>query len=252
MRKKSISKTNCLFYNVKIFCVIIITLVSFFTGSINSNALSYGFETIDLSEANKESIWDNINLTNYDDFDVEKNSLPIVSFDVSASDNIVLGLQNNKILIFDNNNDLLKCFEFTNDGTFYVKWNDENILLFMSRGTIVVEFSLDGSLVNMIETDTKSVNNNKLWNDVMDNTRVSINGYNYELKNDLGILNLFTFQSFSQLIRTDKSGASTVIYDVNQEQLVKIISSITLAVLIACVCLVMVRHRIIELRNKNH
>ena len=226
-------------YTKKI-CIVIITLLLSFIIQLNSSALSYEFETVELSESNIEKIWENINLKKYDEFNIEKNPLPIVSFDVSTNENIVIGLQNNKILILDKNNIVLRCFEFTNDGTFYVKWNDENILLFMSRGTIIVEFSIDGSLINMIETDTQNVNNNELWNDIMNNTTISINGCNYSLRNDLGILNLFTFRSFSQLIKSDGNGISTIIYDANQKQLARISSTILMMSLFVFVCLFMV------------
>jgi hypothetical protein len=251
MIKKSTNKIKFLLYEIKIFCVIVVMLVSFFTVSINSNALSYGFETTDLSESNKESIWENINLRNFDEFNIENNSLPIMSFDVSTTGNIVLGLQNNKILILNENNDVLKCFEFTNDGTFYAKWNNENVLLFMSRGSIVVEFSLEGNLVNMIEIDTSNVNNNKLWNEVIHNTRVSLNGFNYYVQNDLGILNLFTFRSFSQLVKSDENGVSTVIYDVNENQLDRIVATTIMLSLFICVCSFMVIGKIKESKRRH-
>ncbi len=232
------------------FCVVIITLVQLLNFQFYSNASSYGFKTVDLSKSQIEKIWENINLQKCDNYDIQNDSLPIMSFDVSTSENVVLGLQNNRILILNKNNDVLDCFEFTNDGTFYVKWYNENILLFMSRGTIILEFSLNGELVNMIKTDTQSVANNKQWNDVIHNTAVSINGYNYNLQNDLGILNIFTFRSFSQLVKSDESGNITVIYDVNQNQLVKIISTIVMLSLFACICLFMARNRLIEVKEQ--
>lgn len=235
---------------IKMVCIIIISLLELLSLSFYSIASSYGFETVDLPESQIEKIWENINLHKLDDFEVEENSLAIMSFDVSTNGNIVLGLQKNKILILNKNNDILDCFEFTNDGTFYVKWNNENVLLFMTRGTMILEFSLDGELVDMINVDVQNVNNNKLWNDVMYNTHVSKNGYSYNLKNNLGIFNLFTFKSYSQLIRSDENGDSIIIYDVNQNQLGKIISTIVLISLFACVCLLMVKNRMTEIRTQ--
>ena len=98
---------------------------------------NYGFETTDLSENEVNQIWQNINLRKSPDLkSLDNIELPIVSFDVSKDGIILLGFKENKIAI-SNSNNVLTLFEFDNDGSFYVQWNDGNILLMLVRGSIV-------------------------------------------------------------------------------------------------------------------
>lgn len=52
----------------------------------------------------------------------------------------------------------------------------------------------------------------------------------YTIRNDMGILNLF-LSSYSQLLKTDVNGETTIIYDVNTFHLIKTIF-IVLAIII--------------------
>lgn len=160
--------------------------------------------------------------------------LPIVSFDVSENGRILLGFKGNKVAVVDENK-VLNFFEFSNDGSFYVQWKDNNILLLLVRGSIIVEFSQDGQLINMIEVDDNSIQNNSLWNQIAQKKHINIGQSSYCIKNNMGILNFFT-SSYSQLLKTDSNGNSTVIYDVNSAQMTKtIILFVTVIIFMATV-----------------
>lgn len=182
---------------------------------------NYEFETTDLSENEVNQIWQNINLRKSSDLkSLDSIELPIVSFDVSKDGIILLGFKENKIAI-SNSNNVLTLFEFDNDGSFYVQWNDGNILLMLVRGSIVIEFSQDGQLINMVKTDDSSVKTIPMESNSKRKS-VNIGQASYYVKNDMGIFN-FLASSYSQLITEDSQGNQTILYDVNNTQMTKTI-----------------------------
>ena len=200
---------------------------------------NYGFETTDLSENEVNQIWQNINLRKSPDLkSLDNIELPIVSFDVSKDGIILLGFKENKIAI-SNSNNVLTLFEFDNDGSFYVQWNDGNILLMLVRGSIVIEFSQDGQLINMVKTDDSSVKNNSLWNQIAKRKSVNIGQASYYVKNDMGMFN-FLASSYSQLITEDSQGNQTILYDVNNTQMTKTIVAFFAVIVFAAVVVLMI------------
>ena len=218
----------------------VISLLLLFGGLNVCASTTYGFETTNLSENEMNQIWQNINVRKSSD-SVSLNSigLPITSFDVSENGMILLGFKENKIAVINENN-VLNFFEFSNDGSFYVQWKDNNILLLLVRGSIIVEFSQDGQFINMIRTDGSSVQNNSLWNQIAKKNYIDIGQSSYCVKNNMGIFNFFT-SSYSQLITVDNQGNQTILYDVNNAQMTKtIIIFIAVIMFIAIVVSVIV------------
>lgn len=174
--------------------------------------------------------------------------LPIVSFDVSKDGIILLGFKENKIAI-SNSNNVLTLFEFDNDGSFYVQWNDGNILLMLVRGSIVIEFSQDGQLINMVKTDDSSVKNNSLWNQIAKRKSVNIGQASYYVKNDMGMFN-FLASSYSQLITEDSQGNQTILYDVNNTQMTKTIVAFFAVIVFAAVVVLMILVQFVKFRKR--
>ena len=206
---------------------------------------NYGFETTDLLENEVDQIWRNINLRKSSDLkSLDSIELPIVSFDVSKDGIILLGFKENKIAI-SNSNNVLTLFEFDNDGSFYVQWNDGNILLMLVRGSIVIEFSQDGQLINMVS----SVKNNSLWNQIAKKKSVNIGQASYYVKNDMGIFN-FLASSYSQLITEDSQGNQTILYDVNNTQMTKTIVVFFAVIVFAAVVVLMILVQFVKFRKR--
>lgn len=198
--------------------VCVISLFLLFAGLPVSASKAYGFDTVTLSEDKVKQIWENINVrTITDPVSLSNIELPIVSFDVSENGEILLGFKENKIAVIDED-EVLHFFEFVTAGSYYVQWNDHNILLLLVRSSVVVELSQDGQLVNMILTDDHSMQNQSLWRQLINKTQINIGQSSYSMRNDMGILNFFA-SSYSQLVKTDSNGNSTMIYDVNSAQL---------------------------------
>lgn len=198
--------------------VCVISLFLLFAGLPVSASKCYGFDTETLSEDKVKQIWENIQVRpTTDSVSLSNIGLPIVSFDVSENGKILLGLKENKIAVIDED-EVLHFFEFVTAGSYYVQWNDQNILLLLVRSSIIVEFSQDGQLINMIQADDQSIPNTTLWNQISQKRQIHIGQTSYSIKNNMGILNFFV-SSYSLLLKTDANGHSTVIYDVSASQL---------------------------------
>lgn len=203
------------------------------------------FETLSMTKEQITKIWDSINLRSASSI----SSSPIINFDVSESNNIVIALDEKKILIKNQDNRVLNCYEFDSEGIFYVSWNGDNILLFLVRGSVIVEFSLEGQLINMVDCDTHSIKNSELWRAVGNNKKVSANGFDYNIKNNMGILNIFSFQRYSQLIRTDSVGNETIFYDVSQSQLEKIVFRIVVVIIMIIAAVMSIVYPVIRAKK---
>ncbi len=197
----------------KIFALLFVFITIFmFCPTVQATKI-YGFQPVDMTDEKIEQIWRNINVTPIktpETLDDLKTS--IVSFDVSENGNILLGFTDKRIAVIDETGKVVCFFKFRDEGAFYVQWNGENILLLMVRGSIIVEFTLDGEMVNMINADEHNRDNVYLWNDLYDIMAMEVNGYTYRMTNDLGILNFFS-PAYSLLIKTDAAGNETILYN---------------------------------------
>lgn len=125
------------------------------------------FDTIELTDDEKQTVWSNIALQYSDD----KESFlqyprPIVDFDVSETGLIVLALSGDRIIVLDDEEMLLHCFLFDTEGLYHVFWYREHIVLYIVRSDLLIEFSVDGELIDMVKRDrhsTKSWDALKEW-----------------------------------------------------------------------------------------
>lgn len=211
-------------------------LISLIFSSINiyASTADYGFKTSELSADEIKQIWQSIDVRSLADLlslnDIESS---IVSFDVSDDGEILLGFEGNKFAVVDGTG-VVNLYEFTNDGIFYVQWNGDNILLLLVRGSIVIEINSDGHLVNMIKADESSSENNSIWNYLSRRKCIRQGEYSYCIRNDMGLFNFFT-SSYSQLIKTDSNGNTTVIYDISDTIIAKMIILLFCAVVLVAV-----------------
>ena len=178
----------------------------------------YGFETVPLSKEEKETVQENINFKETNITSLSEIESPIINFDVSESENLILGLEDKTILILNNEGKVLKSYSFQNSGRCYVKWENDNILLMIVRGKVIVELTTEGEIVDIIKTDTDNVLNNQLWRN-MQNNKITANGNLYTARNNMGVLN-FLSSTYSQIIKYNNS-EGTIIFDVNESQIIE-------------------------------
>lgn len=212
----------------------------------------YGFESTELSNNDVNRIWDNIEIKNVTDIaSVENMYSPIVSFDVSAKGNIVLGLKDNLIMILDSDNHITECFRFITNGSFYVQWKDNNILLFLIRSSVIVEFSTYGQLVNMVKFDDNSIKNNCMLNDMSKKNTISIDDSVYQIKNPKSLFYLFS-SSYSQLIKIDSQGKNVVIYDITSIQTLRLVLLYLFILLFITLVVLIIVKKCIHYKRKNN
>ncbi len=224
--------------------VSVFMLLLLFVGS-HASALSVcDFETTELSNETKHKIWNNINV-NVIAYEkpLDDMALPIVGFDVSADGIFLIGFKDNKVALVDQNKNVLKLFKFSNEGSFYVNWSDDNnILLLLVRGSIIVEMSPDLELISINKVSDNSLTNNSLWNEISGKTHVEFDECSYYIKNKSVILKIFS-SSYSQLIKTDSEGNSTVIYDISKIQTPKTVFCIIAIVIFVAVVILIIKQK---------
>lgn len=65
----------------------------------------------------------------------------------------------------------------------------------------------------------------------------------------MGILNIFSFQRCSQLIRTDSVGNETIFYDVSQSQLEKIVFRIVVVIIMIIAAVMSIVYPVIRAKK---
>lgn len=179
---------------------------------------TYGFEATDLSENKINGIWQNIDVKVLSNISLNDIKSSIVTFDISKNGLILLGFESlkseKKVAIVDDEKNVLKLLEFSTYGSFYLQWKENNILLLLVRGSIIVEISQDGQLVNMISVDMESTTNNSLWHKILAKRKINMGGSTYYIRNKWAILN-YMKSAYSQLVKKDSQGNETILYDVD-------------------------------------
>lgn len=173
---------------------------------------------MDLSEI--EQIWKNVQMRKVEP---SKEILsPIISFDVSPSGEVAIGLKEDEIRIFDCKNVLISCLKFNNTGNYYIRWNGNNLVIFSVRGSRLLEVTSSGDFVRMCKIDERSFTTGEAWNRINQNHEKTVKGCTYKVKNDMGVFyNIFAAGSYSQLEKTEADGDRILLYDVNAQLLRK-------------------------------
>ncbi|MBE6817303.1 MAG: hypothetical protein E7520_06360 [Ruminococcaceae bacterium] len=165
--------------------------------------------------------------------DKELQNETIKCFDVNNKGDIAIGSKTNDkgyIYIYDSDFNHICSYCFTNAGSYCIEWSkDSNLSVYYIRDDIAATYNAAGEIVN-IETIDDTMENSAYLHS-LDNTERQIGNDLYKVQNDMGILNVVIgMSSYSQLIKTDDAGNTTVLYDVNTEQTIK-----TVIILIAAI-----------------
>lgn len=194
---KEIIKANCVLFRL-IVLVFVATIFVGLPSVINAPALTrYDLAVEEYDVATSETYFGSINLKSSGV--LETNAPKIYNMDVSKSGKIALSLKSfaeKSVAVFDENGDLLKTFSFDADGSVYVSWNDENLVLLYARGDTAFEITLDGKPVNVYSYDPGT----SIYR-TLEQNRIEMNGCVYEVKRG------------SVLTKTDPKGQETVIYE---------------------------------------
>ena len=164
-------------------------------------------------------------------------SSTVVSFDVSENGMVVLGLRGDEIAVLDSDNKPIHDFHFKTNGSFYVRWHEENIVLILVRSSLTVEFTLDGDIIDVSAFDDGSGNNNKILNEIREFKDISFDGSMYSVTNGLKIMNAIV-PSRIKVEKTDSDLNITTVYKAKNSNITSVISTVVVVVMFAVVCFV--------------
>lgn len=142
MFSRSIKSNNCVI--VRLIALLTISLfLIMMSSSLNVRALTRNnIPAVQYSEATSEELLKEFNAQISKS--VTKNDSSIVNIDVSDKGYVCVALSNETIRVFDDKNNFVEQVEFESDGSYFVAWNDDNLVLFFVRGNIAFEFTLEG------------------------------------------------------------------------------------------------------------
>ena len=95
----------------------------------------------------EEATWNNMNFS--EESPANRSNGRIVSFDMSDSGKILLGLERNRLLILNPDDTPDRALRFHLYGSYYVEWFGENVALYSVRGDFVTVFSEDLQLIDL-------------------------------------------------------------------------------------------------------
>ena len=200
-------------------------------------AMTTGFSTTEIDNDTRQHIISSIALT---PLDKEPKKMPVCCFDVNEDERLVLGWDTNTsgkkvIAVYQSDGSFLYGYSFYVSGSFGVQWDNENILLYSVRGNVAISIHADGTIAEIREIED-TIENNSYWYAVNSWQR-TVGTDRFLRKCSMGPLNLVAFAS-SQIIKIDAAGTETMIYDVNQEYLIKVIAVTLFVVLFVAYTLI--------------
>lgn len=153
-------------------------------------------------------------------------------FDVNSNGRIVTAtssVSGDFICVYSADGEFEYGFNFDSYGDCGVEWSGDDLLVCSVRGALIYELTPDGNIEGVYDIlDTEE--SRAYWRKSIYANKKAVNDKVYELKNDMGILNIVTF-SHSQLACTDADGNTEMIIDRNSQQLTVYIACIVGSVL---------------------
>ena len=131
---------------------IIICIVSSQYLPVYANILEMSITVRD--DVNAKGFWENLEIRQIEDICIE----PIKSFDVNEKGFIIVLTNNNHVVVLDDKNEQLSAFSFETYGNSFVKWNEDSVLLFLDRESIVIQMDMLGNLITVIDVNEDDLN----------------------------------------------------------------------------------------------
>ena len=234
--------------HIRRISTIILLLLLLITGAVQASAMQTGFSTESMPQEDIDSFLQNVNVTK---LAKEPSKAAIKCFDVNERGEIAVGCGKGEIktvCIYNSTGDYLYGYSFSCTGSFGVELNGNILNIYFVRSDVAVAVDPEGEVKSVLEIQD-TTENNKYWNHTLHATTRKAGDAQYTIRNDMGFFNLFA-SSCSQLVVTDKDGNTTIIYDVNKEQLSNTVASFVVIVLFICCVIVIVVWEFVKLRRK--
>lgn len=217
--------------NKMISLIFLFFLLYLFITPVCEASTKYGYEVYALPDKDVSTLWEYYDITMVKKEITDNRS--VVNFAISTDEYVAILTTDDAITIFDESGNVYRRFEFYDSGTSYVGWNGNNVLLFSIRGNNIIEFTLDGDCVDIVELSSDY--GISIWDDITRSTSVETTKYTYELSKNMGkFFNFFSGYTYNTLTKTDVSGNTTIIYDVNTFQIAKSIIILLSIIIVIC------------------
>ena len=201
---------------------------------LTTYAINSGFDLEPVSNERKLQIQNNIDISV---FEQEVSGNTIECFDVNDDGMIALGTNKSSqkfISIYNSQGVFQYGYQFDCSGSFGIEWDSNNIIIYFVRSDIACSVNPVGEIQEILEIKNTS-DNNSYWNNKVFSATRTLGNVEYKIQNDFGILNIFS-TSYSQLVIQDFNGQTKTIYDVNSQQLYKLIFEIVCILLFVPIC----------------
>lgn len=229
-------------------CFVIIFLLFIQMNSVTEIlAMNTGFSTDYLTDKDKSVFFNNVNISLVSEEPIKR---AIECFDVNEDGMIALGQKasDEKVLcVYSQDGSFEYGYTFNCSGTFGVEWNNDDINIYFTRSDVIITVNRTGEITDILKVQNTTENNYYLNHFIYSSNRIQ-NNVKYTLKNDIGILNIFT-SSYSQLIVTKTNGEEFVLYDVNSSQFTNVLAIFIVFVIFLLVAIILIIRQFIILRR---
>lgn len=173
---------------------------------VTASVLDMSFSKEENYKAQK--FWSALNVTQVEEIGLE----PVVSFDVNENEYVLIATSNESVLVLDNNNIQISSFSFETYGSFFVKWYNQDVLLFLDRERTVVHMDIYGNLISVMRMNRDDLDTAEKWRELRKEKSVSIDNSEYYLESSNAFFTTAT-SLYSKIEKIDNNGNIIDIYD---------------------------------------
>lgn len=227
-------------YAIIIVLFAILLTLSF---SLNAVAMTTGFEVKPVETDNNIGV----KIENK-----EYHLSSIKCFDVSNKGLIAVGTDEGiekHINVYDSNGTFKYGYSFTDYGTYGIGFDDENILIYISRGDTAYLVDRKGNCLEKCDI-LNNLENNSYWNNVVFAKTKESSGNKYYLSKSPSLLGLFS-PFYSRLIKKELNGKESILLDVSDEHDVYITLLFITAMIVIVATIVVIVKKCLFAKNKS-
>lgn len=227
--------------NRQYLCIILLVLAIIFNEKNKVLAMDTGFSTVPLDAATIGTVLENICIVPLSD---EPSKAAIKCFAVDEDGSVAIGSNNSEnriVCVYSSKGEFQYGFRFKCSGSFGVGLSQNTLSIYLVRSDIAISISPEGK-VNEILKIEDTLENNDYWNNHVFSNKKVVSDAEYILENSAGVFDVFA-SSYSQLIVTDESGITSIIYDSNEAQLSHIIIIGGFILVFTCIAVIVFYYR---------
>lgn len=218
---------------------------------VYSTKEQYVFQVHEVSSERKSEILKSVNLsishtvpeiTYITGFDINDEGILAIASQVSSN--------YKSVHLYDYSQKFLRSYIFFCQGSFKVKWESDSLCIYLIRGDLKLSISLDNERVDVFEFPWGIAENQEYYRQVLLSEMRTYKNETYWLDNKLGPFDI-GMGSYSRLLKLAEDGSETVLFDVSEAKLKRIISEFGVAALLVIFVVVNLIFVILRLRKQH-